>query len=166
MKQRAEALTFLLNSVAVFFLVTLLISCATGNRVYFAGSNDIGRQFETAAVVLPEYRYYYGGPKAKPNAIVAIREDYELASPHWHPLDHLSAESLKKLVQTIIFVPGIEYKTSPNGAWIVALGGDRVGLWYSAFEYPVIRLTGEKQLYIADPLPRLPTDTLVRMKDD
>lgn len=143
----------------------LILSCAMGSRVYFTGSNDIAQEFETGTL-LPDHQYYYGGPKAKPNAIVAIHKDYVLDSPHWHLLTHFSAADLKSLAQTTIFVGGIEYKTSPNGARIIVPGGEQAGVWYSAFEYPIIRMMGEKRLYIADPIPCLPSDTQVKMRDE
>ncbi|GAB6906997.1 hypothetical protein DESC_770177 [Desulfosarcina cetonica] len=154
--------TNVLTGVAWGLLLMIVVSCA-GSTAYFSNSNDVSRQFETGEI-LPGYRYYYGGPQLKPNAIVAINPDYTLESPHWHAMK-VSPASLQAIIDTIKFVPDAEYKTTPNGARIFASDGALVGVWYSVFEHPLVKRTGNNQVYLAAPQPILPFGTRIRIHD-
>ena len=130
---------------------------------FFTGSKDVSEQFETGHI-LTGHHYFYGGPDLKPNAIVAIDSAYSLESPHWHPLE-VTPASLKELVDRIRFVPYAEYKTTPNGARILTAAGERIGVWYSAFEYTQVWMIGDHQVYLADPVPRMPIEVRRKIKD-
>lgn len=162
-KQRVEAKRLAVFSIELIILIIATNSCAV-TTTYLAASNDVSHQFESGEV-LQGYRYYYGGPQLKPNAVVAIGPGYRLESPHWHEMDVTSA-LLKKLINTITFVPDAEYKTTPNGARIFTPNGDLIGFWYSVFEYPQVRLIGKKKVYLSEPTSRLPWQTRMKKNDD
>ena len=133
----------------------LVVACAA-NSAYFSASRDVGWQFESGDV-LPDHRYYAGGPDLKPNALIAIHQSYELESPYWRPID-VTPASLKELTATVKFVLEGEYKTTPNGARIVTSDGQTVGVWYSVYDQPPVKMVAADQVYIGDPVPRLPME--------
>lgn len=167
MNTRAEfnhkaAAGFQLKPVAcvamVLFLMSILMvgGCASGTT-YFQRSNDIAAQFEKGRV-LDGYRYYLGGPVAKPNAIVALKDGYHLESEHWR-LYAATPDALKKMVDRIGQVDGAEEKQQQmisNGARIMDGSGSQIGIWYSVYEYSQVRLLDGKRVYLSFPPARLP----------
>ncbi|MEJ2155515.1 MAG: hypothetical protein P8X96_09285 [Desulfobacteraceae bacterium] len=140
------------------FLLSILIvgGCATG-ATYFQQSNDIAAQFEKGRI-LDGYRYYLGGPVAKPNAIVALKDGYHLESEYWR-LYAATPDALKKMVERISQVDGVEAKQQQmisNGARIMDGGGGQIGIWYSVYDYSQVRLLDAKRVYLSSPPARLP----------
>ena len=122
----------------------------------------MSRQFENGEVAAG-HRYYVSGPESKPIAIVAIREDYRLEADHWREIDVDSA-SLKALVERIAFVLESEDKEAlmiPNGARIIGPDGDRVGMWYSIYDYSKATFMDDKVIHLAAAVTRMPFETRI-----
>ena len=141
--------------LCIFGVIMFIAGCG-GQSTYFKPSNNISQTFEKGEV-LSGHQYYIGGPAAKPNAVVAIRQDFTLESEHWSPIE-VTSESLKNLVRKVGFVDYSEYKTQyiPNGAQIVTPAGEAVGIWYSVYRYSQIRMLGDGRMYISYPQAQLP----------
>ena len=137
-------------------LIMVLAVACVASSAYFSASRDVGLQFESGEV-LPDHRYYAGGPDRKPNALIAIHQSYELESPYWRPIE-VTPASLKELTATVKFVLEGEYKTTPNGARIVTRDGQTVGVWYSVYDQPPVKMVAANQVYLGDPVPRLPME--------
>jgi len=161
------------NDIGVFAATTLILtsivgaliaSCTIGSY-HFRPSSDVSRQFENGEIV-SGYRYYVSSPANKPLAIVAIRDDYHMQSEHWRKIEVDSA-SLKALVERISYVLGSEYKEDqkiPNGAVILGPDGEKVGMWYSVYDYSAVTFPGDMVIHIAMPMTRFPLD--VRLPRD
>lgn len=156
--------TVRLNS-AVFIPVLLfllsVIGCA-GSGTFFQRSNDVASQFEKG-VILPDHRYYEGGPAAKPNALAAIHTDYELNSEHWREIGNPTSDSLASLVKKVRFVSGAEYKEKmySNGARIIGPDGQVIGVWYSVYAYSQVRYMEDNGVYLSFPPAHLPSNVRI-----
>lgn len=154
---RQQGHPLLFNCAGLLMLaltVGAVLGCASGPR--FAPSNTVSRQFETGQLI-PDHRYYVGGPQAKPNAIVAIDSSYELESDHWRSVEPNSA-ALKRLVKQVRFVVQTEYQSAlrPNGARIEMADGVVVGAWYSVYNYSLVQQLEDNRITISEPLADLP----------
>jgi len=120
------------TALAIFLLVVLLSAlagCATAEK---KGSGIINSRKATAIwnsyEILPNYHYYYYGPKSLPNFIIGIDDKYRLTSELWQPID-LTPEMLKNWFN--YYEPRVGYSEDLYGAFIVGPNGERLGLWYS-----------------------------------
>jgi hypothetical protein len=139
----------------------LMVGCTTG-FTHYQRSYDVTVQFEKG-IVLPDHRYYAGGPKLKPNAIVAIQNDYQLESEHWTEVS-VTPESLVALVDRIGQVDGAEYKEQQfmhNGARLYAPDGRQIGVWYSVYDYSQVKFGEDGRIYLSYPPSQLPPNVRI-----
>jgi len=85
--------------------------------------------------ILPNYKYYYSGPDARPNYIIGIDDRYHLTSKLWKPVD-LTPEMLNNWLNYIR--PRVGYSPRLYGADITDTNGQRVGLWYSVRDWRLL----------------------------
>jgi hypothetical protein len=138
----------------IIVLSTVMLACS-GNITYFKPSWDVSRMFENGNV-LPDHKYYVGGPVSKPNAVVAILKEYTLESDSWKEIS-VDQASLADLIKRVGFVPGAKEKSRrlPNGARIVSPDGTPVGIWYSVYDYSIVFIDG-KRISLTYPPSTLP----------
>ena len=146
---------------SMVFFAGVTVGCATGFARY-QRSYDVTVQFEKG-IVLPDHRYYAGGPKSKPNAVVAIREDYRLESEHWTEV-RVTPDALKALVERVGQVDGAEYKERQfmhNGARLYAPDGRQIGVWYSVYDYSQVKFIDDRTIYLSYPPSQLPPNVRI-----
>ena len=148
--------------VFVVFLLLMVITGCAGSGAFYQRSYDVARQFENG-VILPDHRYYEGGPQAKPNALAAIHSDYELDSEHWREIVNPTPESLANLTKKVRFVSGAEYKEKmySNGARIIGPEGRVIGVWYSVYDYSLVRFLDGNRIYLSFPPAQLPSNVRI-----
>ena len=116
-----------------------------------AVSGEAKAQFENYQI-LPDHRYYYSGPDARPRAAIGIHEDYTLESKFWIPID-LTSNQLKKWVN--YRGPNSKYWQGANGSDILSDTGEKIGIWY-AFrnwrDWARIEMIDEKVVNISTPI--------------
>lgn len=144
---------FLIVSTLLMFF--LLIAC-TGPTAYFRQSQEVALLFEQGQLQA-DHRYYVGGPSAKPNAVVAISNEFNLASDSWKEIV-VDREALASLIRRVGIVSGAEEKARqvPNGAKILTPDGKLVGMWYSVYDYSVVRLSADNTIHLSYPTSTLP----------
>jgi len=128
--KRIFEISFLLWLFSLFML-----SCAsnwTKNNGSSVQDDDIKAMFETYEYV-SNYNYFYTGYENDPEAVVGIKEDYELVKvsgrvnvTNWQQFEP-GGEKLKELVEAMN-MPG---RGTPYGSIINAPGGDRIGVMYA-----------------------------------
>jgi hypothetical protein len=140
------------------FTSTLFAACAV-SFPHFKRSRDVTVAFETGDI-RSDHRYYAGGPKAKPNAVVAIHRDYTLESGKWREIQ-VDREALVDLIRKVGFVSGAVEKKGrmPNGAYIIGPGGEQLGIWYSVYDYSIVRMVSPTSISLTDPPSTLPMGT-------
>jgi len=138
--------------VTLLAAVLLLPSClATGDYGNMIRSTEVDDLFESAAV-LPGHTYYWAGPEAAPDAIIAIRDDIVFKSRFWHrssaPARHLAA--WRRMLGTRN-APGTE--NYYYGSYILAPDGRRIGVWYGYVDYSPVKKIDEHTYTIYAPTP-------------
>jgi hypothetical protein len=84
--------------------------------------------------ILPNYKYYYSGPDARPFYIIGIDDRYRLKSNLWKPVD-LTPQRLEKWIN---IPPRVGYSPRLYGADITDSSGQRIGLWYSVRDWRLL----------------------------
>lgn len=130
-----------------------LAACTTG-AYHFKRSVDVSDTFEKFSV-LNDYRYYFAGNAYKPTALIGVQKGYTLTSPHWHPVT-LDEKMLRVWMERMMMQSGAEYNVDPNGAYILDDQGNRIGVWYSVWQLPVLKFISEKELAISNPVTIFP----------
>ena len=126
------------KSVSLFFLSMaslLLFSCATGPHGRFDFQIAIDDLFESGQI-LENHTYYYIGPDAQPDAIMAIDNKYTLAPSLWKKPE-ITSSQLLAWAQRIDNKYRI--KTRYRGAIILDENGNRLGVWYSRLDWTTIK---------------------------
>jgi hypothetical protein len=119
----------------VLFLIGLaymLTACAlTGgkNYGYFEYDEEAKKIFEVYEV-LSDHNYFYSGPEARPNAIIALQQEYTLQSKLWKPVD-MTSQRMKKWLTYDGHDPAKFKAHIRSGRYMYARNGTRIGLWYS-----------------------------------
>lgn len=93
--------------------------------------------------MLPEYRYYYNGPEAKPFVILGVRQDYQFEQGLWKEID-LTEGRLRQWLEAIDN-PYRDLSVRYYGSYIVDKNGDRVAIWYSFIDQATIQVAPEKK---------------------
>lgn len=123
-----------------------VIGCA-GNYGRLERSLEVGRLFESHRI-LPDHKYYYSGPDAKPDGIIGIHNSYSLKSRLWKPVDLTSAQ-LKNRID--FMTDHIGHAIKPYGALILNHTGMRAGVWYSPYDRTVIKLVDHNHIIVHPP---------------
>jgi hypothetical protein len=136
--------------VLLLFAVVLVTGCARPDYGQLVRSEEATRAFETATV-LPDHTYYYTGPEARPEAIMALDNAYTLANERnfWIKVD-ISEDRLQMWNRIIRNETRIKFPY--YGSRIVTPEGKVAGVWYSRYDHTVIK-TPEPQniiVYVPD----------------
>jgi hypothetical protein len=116
--------------LGLLVLMALITGCGGtyGRFVYDEAVDDAFEQL----TVLPGHQYYFSGPDAYPDVIIAIDKEYTLASKLWKPIE-MTETQLKKWV----FYPSrrAHYYPYTYGRRILDDRGNRIGVWYALQDY-------------------------------
>lgn len=145
------------NHILIGCLLLFVLFSAAGCSV---GGPHFHRSWNTAEVfengeLIKDHQYYYFGHPFAPDAVVAIKDGYELTSPKWQPVQ-LDQRQLKTWVERMLNQPGAEYNPFANGARISNDQSEVIGAWYSVWRLPVLKFTDETAFTISDPVSVFP----------
>ncbi|GAB4333970.1 MAG: hypothetical protein Kow0089_02950 [Desulfobulbaceae bacterium] len=142
MKGKTQALLLLVG-------VLLLAGCAIpANQGRLARSGEVDVLIE-AGKVLDGHAYYYTGPEAQPDAIIALEEGLTLRSKYWIRVDD-PAERLRDWNRVID--NDTRYHYPYEGYEILTPEGRRVGVWYSRYDHTVVRFPDPSSIEVYTPL--------------
>lgn len=129
--------------------ILLLAGCAVlGRQPLLARSLEVNKIIESATI-LPDHRYYYAGPEAKPDVIIAIDRKFTFQeSVHWHEVTP-TPELLQSWNRIIDNAYRIKYPY--YGAWIMTPDGGKAGIWYSKYRNTVVKYPAPDQIIIYRP---------------
>jgi hypothetical protein len=143
-------------------VLVISAACASGGS-HFKRAVSVADAFEQYKLI-PDYQYYISGRDDKPIAIVALREDYKLTSPHWRKVEP-DREQLRKWVERMRMQPGAEFNMEPNGARVLDQQGNPIGAWYSVWATPLLNFESEKEIIISQPMTIFPSSNRNRGND-
>jgi hypothetical protein len=107
---------------------------ACGDYGKLERNRELAKVFENNQVD-PGLRYFYFGRENMPYAIAGIDPRFTLASKFWHPVEPRTGR-FEKMVYWI----WTDHNYKPYGAYVVAPGGERVGVFYSSISRVVIKI--------------------------
>jgi hypothetical protein len=162
----ANLLPTLCLTTACLFIFLVTAGCS-GNYGRLQRDRSADQVFKTYRV-LPDHRYYYTGPEGRPDAIMGIRNKYTLETTQWTQFK-ASAETLKKWVDTIDFHHSTGVRYYPYGFFILDPKGNRLGIWYSIWDWTTIIVKEDNRIQVFPPATKNfyeNGDEHRRMKDD
>ena len=137
---------------AGILMIGLLAGCAAnqqarGNYGRLKPSSEVNQIFQKYQV-LPQYRYYISGSETKPQAIIGIDRNYTLDTRLWQAVPDLTSEQLKEWVdQMLSFGPQLY----TFGAYILDPNGQKVGIWYSPYNYTTVAVQADNRIEVVPP---------------
>jgi hypothetical protein len=153
--------------LALLLLCFLSGGCAAHqNQGEIVRSEEVTQLIESKTV-LPDHTYYYTGPEAEPDAIIAIDNRFALQSKYWIKVDD-AAEKLmdwNRIIDNAHRVPGEHgapwIRSTYAGARIMTSDGRRAGLWYSRHEHTVVQFPDASTIILYTPV--VPVETEIRI---
>lgn len=136
-------------------LLLLLGGCANmqpqGDKGSLVRSDEVATLFETNTV-LPDHVYYYCGPEAEPEAIIAIQAGFAFQGRYWYQVA-ISEGQLQAWNRRISNAQRI--RLAYKGARIMTPDGRQAGVWYSPAENTVVLFPDANTILLYAPtLPR------------
>ena len=142
-----------LYAFLIFLLtVSLMTACARSDLGTLVRDDEVKQYFETATI-LPGLTYYYTGPEAKPDAIMALNNSFTLANERnfWIKVD-ISEKMLQDWNRMINNQYRIKFPY--YGSIIMTPDGRNAGSWYSNYENTVIKTPDPQSIIIYTPVLR------------
>lgn len=136
------------------FWATLLVSLMVTACAIPPNQGRLARSFEVAQLVeagtvLPDHTYYYTGPEAEPDAIIAINNRYELKSKYWIRVENAK----EKLADWNYFIDNsTRFAHAYEGARIMTPDGQEAGIWYSRDDHTVVRFPDDSSIIVYKPV--------------
>ena len=100
--------------------------------------------------VYPGYQYYTSGTLNDPRAILALKPGYTLNSKGWQSVA-MTPEKMEQWVLALKKDHFVEYNTYADGAQLIDDQGKIAGIYFSVWEFPLIRFSKAKELMIKKP---------------
>jgi hypothetical protein len=130
----------------------LLFACSAADYGALRNDPETTRLFKKGEI-LADHTYFYYGWKGQPDAVVAIRNDYRLASDLWKTFDPADG-ALDALIARMT----TRDMTRFNGAGLYDSDGNRLGAWWSDAPGATVKMSAEEKKVIAfiRPWPLVP----------
>ena len=154
------------RGVLVLVALMVMIGCA-GPYGKLIPSQEINAVFKSYRP-LADHRYFITGPEGRPDAIMGIQRDYTLETSLWIEFDP-SDGTLKKWVDAINFYQLGQAGSRPYGYEILGPDGNRIGIYYSIWDWTTVIVDTDNRIEIYPPLTREPfgnDDPSIRMPSD
>ncbi|MCL7487167.1 MAG: hypothetical protein M8357_03190 [Desulfobulbaceae bacterium] len=140
---------YIQRACIIILFCFLASGCAiSSNQGRMVRSGEVDQLIESAAV-LPDHTYYYTGPGAEPDAIVALDNRFTLQSKYWVRVDDV-AEQLKRW--DLLLDNDTRMRNIYEGFWIMTPDGRRAGIWYSQYDQGFVRFPDESTIILYTPI--------------
>ena len=138
------------RTVAVFGVLAaaILMGC-TWPGPHLQHNTAVDYQFNSYQIY-PQHQYYIAGTLKDPRAILALKPGYTLESPGWQAVN-MTPELLERWIAAFNEDSFVEGNVFPDGANIIGHNGELAGYYYSAWEYPVVRIPRQMTIALAVP---------------
>lgn len=145
--------------VILLIFFCLSIGCTvTQNQGKLVRTGEVTQLVESGTV-LPEHTYYYTGPQAEPDAIIAIDNRFTLQAKYWIKVDDVAAQlkDWNRYIDNAHRVPNEQEgprSLDPfyRGARIMAPDGSQAGIWYSRHDHTVIQFPDPSTIILYAPV--------------
>jgi hypothetical protein len=129
-------------------MVAMVLGCSWPSA-YLRHSWTVENQFDNHEI-FTKHQYFTGGTLEDPRAILVLKPDYQLDSPGWQPVT-MTQEALAQWIDALKKDFFVGYNTFSNGAKVIVDKGEIAGYYYSVWEFPLVRMPGEKNIQLAVP---------------
>ncbi len=158
-----------ISSSAIFIVLLVVIGGCAGSGYYgrLQRNRDADQIFKTYQV-LPDHKYYFTGPDGRPDAIMGIQDKYTLETTQW-TLFSPTGNTLARGIDAINFHHGTRVRYYPYGFFILDPEGNRLGIWYSIWDWTTIIVKEDNRIEVFPPAKKDPFgngDKPERMKND
>ena len=139
----------------IFITCVAVTGCAIPpNQGRLDRSFEVLQLFE-AGNVLEGHKYYYTGPEAEPDAIIAIDNRYDLKSKYWIRVENVQ----EQLADWNYFIDNsTRFAEAFEGARIMTPDGQEAGIWYSRYDHTVVRFPDASSIIVYIPIVPLEND--------
>ena len=138
--------------VCTLILISFLASgCAIpANQGKLTRDGEV-EQLVESATVLPNHSYYFTGPEARPDVIIAIDNSFTLTSKYWTKVDDVANQLIdwNRLIDN-----AHRFKRAYKGFRIMTPGGSQSGIWYSQYEHTVVQFPDPSTIILYTPTTR------------
>jgi len=139
--------------VCTLILIGFLVGgCATpSNQGKMVRDVEVAKLVESATV-LPNHTYYFTGPEAQPDVIIAIDDSFTLTSKYWIKVDDVENQlkDWNRLIDNYHRTMWDIYE----GFQIMTPDGRQAGIWYSLYDYTVVQFPDSSTLILYTPSTR------------
>ena len=141
------------RGVLVVVVLLAIVGCA-GNYGKLMRNQETNAVFKSYRI-LPDHRYYFSGPEGRPDAIMGIQRAYTLETAVWTEFDPCDG-TLKKWIDSINFYHHTRVQFYPYGFDILGPDGERIGIWYSIWDWTTVLVEADKRVKIYPPSTQAP----------
>ncbi len=138
-----------LQFVCTLILIGFLVGgCAIPpNQGRMVRDGEIEKLVESATV-MPNHSYYFNGPEARPDVIIAIDNSFTLTSKYWIKVDDVASQlqDWNRLIDN-----AHRFRKAYKGFWIMTPDGNQAGIWYSPYEYTFVQFPDPSTLILYTP---------------
>lgn len=99
------------------------------------------------------YNYYYSGPEAMPDAVLGVKNGYQLVAEFWKPVENLE----ERVKEWHLMIGTHNDSTAPYtyyASYIFDKKGDQIGIWYAYTDKLTVKQLDEKSYKVYTPTPR------------
>lgn len=136
---------------ALFVMSSLAVGCAVPkNHGKMVRADEVAKNVESATV-LPNHTYYFTGPEAQPDVIIAINNSFTLQSKYWIKVDDVEnkLKDWNRLIDNAHRVRNVY-----EGFHIMTPDGRQAGIWYSEYDYTVVQFPDPSTIILYTPTTR------------
>lgn len=138
---KKHCMSLLLTLVISFFILN---GCQTANYGKFSLNRDLEKIF-ISGQVLPDHNYYYSGSNVRPDAVMAIHQNYTLDGDKlWTKINDPQKELKSWFRETNKMLSGHTYN-------LLAPDGKQIGIYYSTWKTGFIKMEENNQVFIMPP---------------
>lgn len=137
------------TSITLLLALFILTACAPCLDCGVISMDHRVTNIFTSATINPEYRYYYAGNDAEPDAIMGLRKEYTLTGGYWHEIE-LTSDHLAWWIESIETSRSL-YIDEPHGYEMYTPDGSLAGLYYSRMEWLVVKFPEPGIIYVSTP---------------
>jgi hypothetical protein len=137
--------------------ISLLTGCVTTDGSY--GTTKRDRDLDNMFLryeVLPDHNYYTTGGYDKPDAILALHQDYELdnTKTYWRLIPNVDYGQMRIWIDTIAPEQDYRYSNAYFAAYILNPEGEKIGAWYSVDPHATVKFLEGNMVLVHTPVIR------------
>ncbi len=125
-----------MQKISLYLVMLLFLSGCAGSSGKIQSNQSLSSSYRNT-MQIEEYNYYYSGRSGLPYAVIGIDKKFKFNDRVWHKINTLDDLFLE--IDRLANSPEDYYKMTV--ADILDLKGDKIGVWFSYYNYAVITIS-------------------------